>query len=82
MNKYPVSREFMDKFAPQYKAVNDFVSRKIGTISRTITAKDAYFGSSPFIDLIHQLQLEFRVLKCLSVLRCPSGQRLKKETSM
>ena len=58
MNKYPVSREFMDKFAPQYKAVNDFVSRKIGTISRTITAKDAYFGSSPFIDLIHQLQLE------------------------
>ena len=36
MNKYPVSREFMDKFAPQYKAVNDFVSRKIGTISRTI----------------------------------------------
>ena len=31
---------------------------KIGTISRTITAKDAYFGSSPFIDLIHQLQLE------------------------
>ena len=58
MNKYPVSQEFMDKFAPQYKAVNDFVSRKIGTISRTITAKDAYFGSSPFIDLIHQLQLE------------------------
>lgn len=28
MNKYPVSQEFMDKFAPQYKAVNDFVSRK------------------------------------------------------
>lgn len=58
MNKYPISEEFMQHFAPQYKAVDDFVSRKIGTISRTITTKDAYFGSSPFIDLIHQLQLE------------------------
>lgn len=58
MNKYSISEEFMQHFAPQYKAVDDFVSRKIGTISRTITTKDAYFGSSPFIDLIHQLQLE------------------------
>lgn len=58
MNKYPISEEFMQHFGPQYKAVDDFVSRKIGTISRTITTKDAYFGSSPFIDLIHQLQLE------------------------
>lgn len=58
MNKYPISEEFMQHFALQYKAVDDFVSRKIGTISRTITTKDAYFGSSPFIDLIHQLQLE------------------------
>lgn len=58
INKYPVSEAFMQRFAPQYKAVDDFVSRKIGTISRTITTKDAYFGSSPFIDLIHKLQLE------------------------
>ena len=58
MNKYPVSEEFMQHFAPQYKAVDDFVSRKIGTISRTISTKDAYFGSSPFIDLIHKLQLD------------------------
>ncbi len=42
MNKYPVSQEFMAHFAPQYKAVNDFVSQKIGTISRTISTKDAY----------------------------------------
>ncbi len=58
MNKYPVSEAFMQRFTSQYKAVDDFVSRKIGTISRTITTKDAYFGSSPFIDLIHKLQLE------------------------
>lgn len=58
MEKYPISEEFMRRFKPQYKAVQDFVSLKIGTISRTITAKDAYFGSSPFIDLIHKLQMD------------------------
>lgn len=58
INKYPVSEAFMKRFAPQYKAVQEFVSAKIGTISRTITAKDAYFGSSPFIDLIHKLQMD------------------------
>ena len=58
IDKYPVSKEFMERFAPQYKAVNDFVTRKIGHISATISSKDAYFGSSPFIDLIHKLQLD------------------------
>lgn len=58
MNNYPISEEFMQRFALQYKAVDDFVSRKIGTIGRTISAKDAYFGSCAFIDLIHKLQLE------------------------
>lgn len=58
MNAYPVSEEFMQRFAPQYQAVEAFVSRKIGSISQTITTKDAYFGPSAFIDLIHQLQLD------------------------
>lgn len=58
MNKYPVSEEFMKRFEHQNNRVGKFVSNKIGTISRTISAKDAYFGSSPFIDLIHKLQLE------------------------
>ncbi len=57
MNNYPVSEEFMQRFAPHYQAVDDFVSRKIGQIDETITTRDAYFGSSAFIDLIHQLQL-------------------------
>ncbi len=58
MNTYAVSDEFMARFAPHYQAVETFVSRKIGQIDETITTRDAYFGSSPFIDLIHQLQLD------------------------
>lgn len=34
------------------------MSRKIGRINQTISTKDAYFGPSAFIDLIHQLQLD------------------------
>ena len=53
-----VSQPFMDRFAPQYKAVDDFVSAKIGTFTEGITTRPAYFGPSAFIDLIHSLQLE------------------------
>lgn len=51
------SSEFMNRFAPQYKDVNDFVSKKIGTITANLETKPAYFGSSAFIDFIHSLQL-------------------------
>lgn len=58
MGKYPISEDFIARFQPQYDVVEEFVSQKIGHISRTITTKDAYFGSSPFMDLIHKLQLD------------------------
>lgn len=54
----PVDEGFMKAFATQYQATEEFVSRKIGRISETISAKDAFFGPSAFIDLIHQLQLD------------------------
>lgn len=58
MDAYEPDKDFMKEFAPQYQATMDFVSRKIGSITRTISAKDAFFGPSAFIDLIHQLQLD------------------------
>lgn len=58
MDAYPVDEAFMQTFDSQYQATREFVSRKIGSIDRTITTKDAYFGPSAFIDLIHQLQLD------------------------
>lgn len=53
----PASEAFLKQFAPQYKAVEAFVSRKIGSFSTSITTRPAYFGPSAFIDLIHCLQL-------------------------
>jgi len=54
---YGVSEEFMQRFAPEYAAVQNFVSKKIGSFTETISTRPAYFGSSAFIDLIHELQL-------------------------
>lgn len=58
MKDYAASEDFMKHFAPQFNAVQDFVSKKIGSFTETISTRPAYFGSSAFIDLIHLLQLE------------------------
>lgn len=55
---YGVSEEFIKYFTPQFDAVQDFVSKKIGRFTEAISTRPAYFGSSAFIDLIHTLQLE------------------------
>lgn len=58
MEDYPVSEEFVDRFAGQFQEVSDFVNRKIGAIDRTIYSREAFFGSCEFIDFLHSLQLE------------------------
>lgn len=58
LDAYPVDQTFMKTFDPQYRATLDFVSRKIGRMSSTISSKDAFFGPSAFIDLLHQLQMD------------------------
>jgi len=55
---YKPDPEFIAKFSPQYKVIGEYVNRVIGTSSTTITSRDAYFGPSAFIDMIHSLQLE------------------------
>ena len=58
VDRYAPDEAFLKTFEKQYQVTADFVSRKIGRINKTITTKDAYFGPSAFIDLIHQLQLD------------------------
>lgn len=57
MDDYEISARFMDKFKGEEQVVRDFVSKKIARISQTISTREAYFGPSAFIDLIHSLQL-------------------------
>ena len=55
---YGVSEEFMQKFAPQYNTVEQFVSKKIGIFTEDISTRPAFFGPSAFVDFIHSLQLD------------------------
>lgn len=58
MSDYEPDPEFMEHFSQDYNIVKNFVSKKIGTFIKTISTRDAYFGPSAFVDLIHQIQLE------------------------
>jgi 2',3'-cyclic-nucleotide 2'-phosphodiesterase / 3'-nucleotidase len=58
VSDYKPDSEFITKFSPQSKIIDDYVNRVIGTSTATITSRDAYFGPSAFIDMIHTAQLE------------------------
>lgn len=56
--EYGISPAFMERFAAENRKIQEFVSKRIGRFTATISTRPAYFGPSAFIDLIHQLQLE------------------------
>lgn len=51
------SAEFLGRFEPQRAAVEAFVGRQIGETTAPMSSRDAYFGSSAFVDFIHGMQL-------------------------
>jgi len=55
---YKPDPEFIEKFLPQHNTLDEYVNREIGNSSATISSRDAYFGSSSFVDMIHSVQLE------------------------
>src|SRR5664280_1497859 len=55
---YDPDPAFTEKFKKQDKELKEYVNRIIGTSGATVSSRDAYFGSSAFVDMIHSLQLE------------------------
>ncbi|MDR2563641.1 MAG: bifunctional metallophosphatase/5'-nucleotidase [Prevotellaceae bacterium] len=45
-------------FDRYFTAVKDFVSKPVGEFTESMTTREAYFGSSAFIDFIHRIQLD------------------------
>jgi 2',3'-cyclic-nucleotide 2'-phosphodiesterase/3'-nucleotidase len=58
MDKYKQDPAFLQKFAYYIENVQRYVDRKIGYFKMSISSRDAFFGSSAFIDLIHKAQLD------------------------
>lgn len=50
--------EFEAQFGRQRKEVSEFVGRRIGEATGDFSERDAYFGPSAFMELLHSLQLE------------------------
>ena len=55
---YKPDPEFIAMFEKQNEKIKNYVDRVIGNSTATITSRDAYFGSSAFVDMIHSIQLE------------------------
>ncbi len=49
--------EYMSHFRDDFLKVKEFTNREMGMLSNTITSREAYFGPSAYIDMIHTLQL-------------------------
>ena len=53
-----VDEEFVRHFQPSIDSVKAYVDRELGILDCPVYTRDSYFGSSPFTDLIHDLQME------------------------
>ncbi len=58
MDGVPADQAFLNKFNDAFEKVKAYVSKPIGTFTETITTRDAMFGDSAFVDLIHRVQLD------------------------
>lgn len=58
MNSCEPDREMMKRYSDYIKMIKRYVAKPIARFTRTISSRDAMFGNSAFVDLIHSIQLE------------------------
>lgn len=57
IDSIPADKEYLEKFRPQFLKIKEFTNKKVGTLTGQISSRDAYFGPSTYIDMIHGIQL-------------------------
>lgn len=55
----PSDPDYNQFVSTRFKAVKSFTNNIIGYLDKDFTSKDAYFGSSEYVDMVHSLQLEY-----------------------
>jgi len=55
---YSSDNEFIKKFSAQNDVLMKYVSKVVAKSEATISSRDSYFGSSPFVDMVHSIQLD------------------------
>lgn len=55
---YSPDPEFISNFKVHDADVKEYVSKMIAHSEANMSSRDSYFGSSPFVDMVHSIQLE------------------------
>jgi 2',3'-cyclic-nucleotide 2'-phosphodiesterase/3'-nucleotidase len=58
MKNFKPDAEFMNRYKNNFEEAKNYVSRPVGEFSEMISSRDAMFGPSKFVDLIHTIQLD------------------------
>ena len=58
INDYAPDSAFIAEFTPAFDKAKSWVGSPVGSFTEVIDSRETFFGDSPFIDLIHQAQLE------------------------
>jgi 2',3'-cyclic-nucleotide 2'-phosphodiesterase/3'-nucleotidase len=58
INEYAPDSGFIKNFTPQFEEAKTWVASPVGSFTEAIDSREAFFSDSPFIDLIHQAQLD------------------------
>ncbi|GAB1475155.1 bifunctional metallophosphatase/5'-nucleotidase [Bacteroidota bacterium] len=57
MKEVVSDKEYMSEFSREFSEVKKFTNQFTGVLNNRITTRDAYFGPSEYIDMIHSIQL-------------------------
>lgn len=52
------SQEFFQRFEKDINEIVNFSSQPVGQLRNTLSSIEAFFGSAPYVDLVHSIQLE------------------------
>lgn len=51
-------KDFVDNFREHFLKVKEFTNQEIGMLTNDMASREAYFGPSAYVDMIHSLQLK------------------------
>ncbi len=57
MSSIPPDPDYYKMFKENYNAIKQFTNQEVGVLNNTICTKDAFFGPSEFVDLLHFFHL-------------------------
>lgn len=57
MSDYEADTAYLKALAPYELGVKDFLSKRVGILQEAVHAKDALVGASPYLSVMHEMQL-------------------------